>query len=381
MVDSGKPLMMYSERINNAASKEDVGVILKEVEKDRTVDERVKMVVRAYAYAKKYDPKSEVIPETKPESTKIRIPASMQEPDNFMTPNGSALSQTDAQNDAAWKAYLASQATLSPAKQPTPCGIKFHGDTGKYSLSYYDSQAKETKFKDMENSWSGVILAVRWLAKWKYAPESKHNIRTREFESFRDEPITLLKSERGNRERDAEVVETRYSDYNAFKTALAMQVPMTDTIKYPYDLVGSIYVYSPDLENPQHGKVFRYRFSGTTRSAFFDYLKEGVSEFMTTFGVSGPFTMASKDAEGKDKTYFTGTFSRSEVPVAMRLDVIRAAREIKTWLDAAPGQKKRGGSFQDPTAPQELSGGIPVPSLMPIEAPEEEEIKVEDIPF
>lgn len=270
--------------------------------------------------------------------------------------------------DRAWQTYVGSRRELAPARAPRPCGIRFHGDTGKYSLSYFDAQARETAFVNDIGLPHGVILAVRWLCKWKFDPNGHYDILTREFEAFKSEPIELLKIDR-NAARDAEFQTTRYEDYQAFKLAMGMKDPITGDVKYPFDLTASIYLFAPQLENPQGAKVFRYRFAGSTRSAFFDYLKGGVAEYVTVLGVSDPQEMATKDEKtGEAKTFYTGTFTRMEVPPEMRRGVMDAYKEIRQWLDEGPKKKDGGHEARPAIAAAPAPAQLSKPAFIPPEA-------------
>lgn len=268
--------------------------------------------------------------------------------------------------DLAWQKYVQAQQELTPTRAPRPCGIKFHGDTGKYSLSYYDPKIKETAFQDIPSPWTGVVIAVRYLVRWKYDEKSRYDIVSREFMSFRHEPITVMKIDRET--RDGEFQETRYADYADLKAKLAMPIPMTEEVRYPFDLVASVYVFSPDLTNPQGARVFRYRFAGTTRNAFFDYMRAGVSDCLTTFGASEPQDMPTKAQDGKKKIYYTGTFVRGEIPKTMRMDIIKAHEELSLWLNEGPKRRsmpeiavQESRAAELPAPPVEDDSNVPEP--------------------
>jgi hypothetical protein len=291
--------------------------------------------------------------------------------DQFVAPAQTAITTRDME----WEAYLNKQANLSTSRTPSPCGIKFHGDKGTYSLSYFDAASKETKFQDVKVGWSGVILAVRWFAKWKYDPNASQEIKTREFSMFRDEPISLLTIDKQNRQNVP--TEENYFDYSAFKAAYAMPVPKTDKIKYPFDLFASVYVYAPDVENPVGAKVLRYRFSGTTRSAFFDYMKTcGLTGVLTTFGTSEPQLKPTKGQDGKDEVYYIGSFSSSEVPTEMRKGVMQASDELNKWFQSW----KQKTSQAEVSSEKMLTEGVPMPEMLPVKDLDQD-MNIEDIPF
>ncbi len=280
--------------------------------------------------------------------------------------------------DQEWETYQKSQSLMVPNRAPSPCGIKFHGDSGKYSLSYFDQGSKETKFQDIE-PWHGVIVAVRWFAKWKFKENSPFDVRTREFSIFRGEPINLLKINKGN--RDEVPTEKVYSDYGDFKAKLGMTDEITGQTKYPFDLFCSAYVYAPDLKNPVEGKIVRYRFGGTTRSNFFDYMKTGVSGVVTSFGVSEKQLMPTKGPNGEDRFYYTGTFKGSPVPPEMRRGVMDATKELNNWF-ASWNQQKEVQTVNEPVAE------LPTKTFdkdseefVPPPYPKEESVDVSDIPF
>lgn len=247
------------------------------------------------------------------------------------------------------------------SSRPTPDGVKLNGNTGKFSRSKWNKDAKKTEFFDME-PFEGVVLAVRFFVKWKFNSNAKYDIRSKEFSEFRDEPIELLKIDLTN--RGNEPTTKTYADYADMKAQNALPDPMTGAVKSPFDLFVSLYVLTG-------GEVVRYRFKGDTRSAWFDFqgLYRTLPVIVTKFGVSEPKAMPARPGE-EAKVYYSGTFEYSrDVDGTLCDEVMRAMKDMETWFAF---WKK-----ESPAAPVKLEAGY----VAALPAPEDDEIRVEDIPF
>lgn len=277
------------------------------------------------------------------------------------------VSKAVAVPDEAWAAFQAkAEASAARSSRPTPDGIRLNGNTGVFSRSKYNSETKETEFTDFEGStFKGVVLAVRYFAKWKYKEHAKFDIRTREFSDFKTERIELVKRETVT---GATPSSKFYDSYADFKDAVSIQDPESGDVKAPYDLWISVYALVA-------GDVIRLRAKGDSRGAWFDYQKtvKALPLVVTEFGVSDPIEMPARKGE-EAKVYYHVTFkSLGDVPAEDRAAVMAAVSDMDFWF----------ASFkQSQATPVASPAQEAVPALAAGRSDtEEDEIKIEDIPF
>ncbi|MCK9598064.1 MAG: hypothetical protein M0R37_12045 [Bacteroidales bacterium] len=299
----------------------------------------------------------------------------------------------------AWEQMIAAQEAEAGPSMPTPATLKLHGNLGQFNV--IRRVEKESQFsKVIGDSLKVVILAVRYLAKWKYEEKAPVSVMTREFADFND-PVTLLTID--NLNRDNEASERVYRSYADFKADVVTTDKITQKVKSPFDLYVSLYVLVPahrevltDKEGKEVGEAFevpssvmRLRVKGDGRSNFFDAkLPRAVSSVVVEVGAEKKES-PQKDKDGKALTYFAATFEVvGDVPTDKRSVVLSAMGDLKAWMGFY--EAKRSGaapaiaaSVARPALPPATSSDEP-----PLEDMEpdytrkdEEEIKIEDIPF
>jgi hypothetical protein len=260
----------------------------------------------------------------------------------------------------AWDAYQKrALAVTARSSRPNIKGLRLNGNTGDFSASSYDAEKKETVYEEFakeDKKFPGVILAVRYFAKWKFKENAPFTVLSREFADFRHDPITLLKIDNINKGNKPE--EKVYDNYAAFKDAFVKVDDMDGSTKSPFDLWVSLYVFVA-------GDLIRYRFKGASRAAWFDFTKD-VPDYplhLVEFGVSEPIEMPAKEGEDP-KVYYAATFADlGGVPADHQNGVIEASSALHTWF----------GSF---TQTEQVS------TVAALGAGEDTEVvALEDIPF
>ena len=229
-----------------------------------------------------------------------------------------------AVHDEAWAKYQAEQEAKSGNRRPTPPGLRLNGKTGVFSRSEYNADSKETEFKDLEEkSFDGVILAVRYLARWKWRENAVFSIGTKEFKDFKNERIELIKRENV---AGAVPVSKFYANYAEFKETVASVDKETGESKSPFDLLVSLYV----LVN---GEIIRFRGKGETRSAWFTYTQSVKSPKTVVTAIGASDLITERDGKAVPVPYYHATFtSKGDVPAELRGQVIEAANDLDTWF-------------------------------------------------
>jgi hypothetical protein len=284
--------------------------------------------------------------------------------------------QNEIQPVTSIDSFISAMQNLEPNKQslPRPAEIKLDGNTGKYSIRSYNQETKEYTEKDFGTQgidsmiFDGSILLVKWFAQWKYKPETKLIIRTKEFLNFNDSEIELLKIDLEEKDKAKKTtVHDKFNSYGEFKSKYQKVDEITGAVSSPFDLWASIFLFS-FAEN----KIVNYKFKGITRSNFFDYLKdyknlEGnqprvMAEAKTQFG-----TVSADKPDGSGK-YFSGSFktiglnSKEEMQV-----IVQAFNDLVNWMNSFKNVEKV-------EVETELIGNQ-------IEEIANDEIKLSDIPF
>jgi len=276
--------------------------------------------------------------------------------------------QEIAITDDEWKAFeQAETAKFTVNSFPTPPAMKFHGDRGIYSIGCRNKETKEFEFTDIGKEWQGVVLAVRWFVRWKHDPNSTLDVRTKEFQNFTDERITLLKIDKQN--RGGEAPSKDYQDYQAFKQSFVKEDEITGKKSSPYDLHFSLYILRGDT-------VVRYRGKGLTRSGWFDYSKEVLAPttVLTQFGCSEKIELDQVDPEtGEKKFYYTGTFASVDpAPAEMRAAVMRSSKELHAWFASYEQSQEAIEPMTPIAAPEVAQIAEPDDELPPIDCPTSE---------
>lgn len=260
----------------------------------------------------------------------------------------------------SWEAYQRLQETaFAKDSYPTPPAVKFKGDTGVYYRSKLN-ESGEWEREELGREFRGVVLAVRWFARWKYKENAPFDIRTREFSDFQRERIELLKIDNANRSSEAEV--KAFDNYRAFKQNYTKKDDEMGTETVPFDLYGSLYVL-------KDGEVVRYRFKGTTRSNWFDYMKatSNPAGVVTLFGCSeAQDKPTGKGKEGESDVYYSGTFTDlGEIPQEDRPKVMAAARDLFAWFRAWEEKRDEARPVEAVSAPDMTHPALGEPVAMP----------------
>lgn len=251
--------------------------------------------------------------------------------------------------------------------------------------------------------WSGVIVRVAFMSQTKYKPDAVYQKFTREFTNFKTEPIEVLKRVFGPAGK-TESVKT-FENYQEFKAASMLKNEDGEPAGSAYDLKACLYVYH--LERKQVVKVV---IGGTARSEWFAYNnfqdkeEEGIvsapwrvtvpgskhlEEVVTTF-LSTP-DKTPKGLEYHRLSFLGSRFTTNEEMLAVLDQQKKVADWVEGWKKATEKPEVAGASLDsiNALAPKTaLNMGQPV-SEMQVNAtiaasksePEEDEIRLEDIPF
>jgi len=218
---------------------------------------------------------------------------------------------------------------------PSPKMLRLDGNTGEFVLKSWNNETKQSEDKPFATPFQGTVILYKYFVQWKYktTPEGI-KIMSREFTSFKDEKLELLKIDY-NQQSKTEVIGT-YENYGAFKEAVKTVDPITGKESFPFDFWVTLYVYAHEL-----GEVVRFKFKGTTRAAWFDYNNgyrldmadiEDICQVTTEFGTKKEDKPKSSTQEEAD-TYFSGTFTTSRVNTEVEMiEIMKSAKYLASWM-------------------------------------------------
>lgn len=224
-----------------------------------------------------------------------------------------------------------SSSTISPKI------LRLDGNTGKSILKSWNSETKQREDKPFSTPFLGTIILYKYFVQWKYGttPEGA-NVMSREFSSFKDEQIELLKIDY-NQNNKTEVIGT-WDNYSAFKKAKEKTDDVTGKESYPFDFWCTLYIYVEEL-----GEVVRLKFKGDSRKEWFDYNSdfrrdmedvEDICEITTSFG-SVKAEMAKSANQTEAKFYYRASFDtvRLNTPEEMN-SIMVATRFLIKWMNS-----------------------------------------------
>lgn len=281
----------------------------------------------------------------------------------------------------------AMEAQSMPARN-SPLEISLDGNNGTYSIRKFNPNTKKWDDEPFGESpysaWNGTVLYVRWYIRWKYAENSKIDVFSDEFRSWKD-PIRIFKTDWNKPKESRTIVYDNLEDYSALKAKYSQVDPVTEKSKSLFDLCASLYVYVPT-----HDAVMNFKMKGSTRSNLFDYLGaykaiDGVEdvpramvEVDTLFGVEKKLMPAK---EGKpEKFFFSGTFrsvrklTEKELPKIQEM-FLRLAQWLKSTDSPQASPRTISSDHDAPEDVEPVVVGENAPSSV------EEGIRLEDIPF
>jgi len=222
--------------------------------------------------------------------------------------------------------------------------LRHNGETGEWMVREVDGERnadEATKFEtDKDGSWSGIVVAVAFMAQTKYKKDAVAQKMTREFTNFKNEPIELLKRTFGP-EGKTEFLRT-FPTYQDFKAASVLKDEEGNPSGSAYDLKVCLYVYH--LERKQ---VVKLVVGGSGRTEWFAYdkMRRGASEEGT---ISTPWRMGvpgarlleevvtrfttSKEKTDKGLEYHRLSFDATGYCPADRMaEVLDVADKIAAW--------------------------------------------------
>ena len=249
----------------------------------------------------------------------------------------------------------------------SPKMLRLDGNTGEYVIKHWNNEAKQSEDKPFATPFLGTVILYKYFVQWKYktTPEGI-KIMSREFSSVKDEKLELLKIDY-NKQNKTEVMGV-YDSYGAFKEAVKTVDPITKKEAFPFDFWVTLYVYVHEL-----GEVVRFKFKGSTRSAWFDYNSgyrldmadvEDICQVTTEFGTLKEEKPKSSTQEEAD-SYYSGTFKTVRVNSEIEmLEIMKSARYLAAWI----------ASFNKESSHEEEI-------VIQKEEPQVHEIDVSQIPF
>jgi len=285
--------------------------------------------------------------------------------------------------------------------------IRLNGKTGEWLESVPDTE-NEGKFKNVpmaqpdgtpvSESFGAVILRIAFFYEHKgdWRPDgkggmknmSKINRRTREFENFRDEQIELLDFSEGK----TTTLKT-FADQPAFKAYSTPKDEEGNLGAPMYAMKAALYVYHLSL-----GRLYKLIVSGSSIAEVFEYRNQKKSTngtitipwklaFENAIDISQiktVFTKHEHDAPNGGKAYFVsfkavGVCSDEEMKA-----VIDQNDKIFAWVEGWKAAQKKVDPTLAPKSSMEeklSEAGLVAPEDDGYVPPQEEEIRMEDIPF
>ncbi|MFA6018527.1 MAG: hypothetical protein WC776_05110 [Patescibacteria group bacterium] len=245
-------------------------------------------------------------------------------------------------------------------------------------------------------SWKGVVLRVAFKAQSKYKPDAVVQKVTREFTSWKEEPIELMKRTFGS-EGKTELLKT-YLNYQDFKAGTMLKDEDGNPVSSPFDLKVCLYVYH--LERRQ---TLKLECGGTARSEWFEYEKSKASG---DGGIkSTPWKQSFPDAKVLDEivTEFSSTLDKNAKGLEYHhlnfkavgvvgedriVEVLDESDKIQAWVDAWKKVNAKPSSDADKLSKiNSMASEKPLPIIhvdeeeTPFVRESKEEIRLEDIPF
>lgn len=185
-----------------------------------------------------------------------------------------------------------------------PAYIRLDSESGKYFEAKWN-EAEKKQDKVFMDDLQGSILLVKWFAKQKYDEHARIILRTREFSSFTDEWVELLKIDGENT-----TTEKGFPSYQEFRNEYSTENKLTGKKQSPFDLWASLYIYEW-----KKNRVINLKVKGTSRKAIFDYLRQwnkslekdvkSISQILTDF--------KSSYVQGEKINYHVATFKTLKV--------------------------------------------------------------------
>lgn len=261
---------------------------------------------------------------------------------------------------------------------PMPQIIKLDGNSGLFITRKYDADAKKmvAEFFEGGKGWTGTILLVKWFAQGKYEPGNKIVSRTREFFSFRDEPVELLQMDYAKSKEERTTVAGSYESYPDFKNAFTTKNPLSGKESSPFDLWFSVYVY-----NWSTNEIVNLRGKGTSRSNLFTYLgsykgvlerkPKALAEVKTMFGSEAHDKPKSSTAQDNEKYHAISFTSLALNPSEEVTLVKNATINLMHWMDSFKSKDANGQPTRHEIVEDEIDHGVGG----------DQEIRLEDIPF
>lgn len=245
---------------------------------------------------------------------------------NNQLANTSNLSQAE---------FLQAMANLEGGNQRNrPQTIRLNGQTGKWETRKWNQGLKAMESVVIGDSWNGIILFVKYFAKWKFGTtKPNQSIRTREFMFFKNEQIELLDIDYSKNENNTESLGF-FQDYTSFKREHANIDKVTDKETFPFDLWCSLYILR--LEDMT---VVNVNMKGQSRSNLFDYKTgyknaqpnaKALAQVVTVFG-----SEAYKMPGDASKEYCGASFKADAiVGDDVMLSVQKATQELVQWMQS-----------------------------------------------
>lgn len=297
----------------------------------------------------------------------------------------------------------AEQRTMGPSF-PMP-RVRHNGEKGSWMVREVGPDDKlepeEKEFPDIsaDGKWGGVILRVAFFAQSKYKPDVPFRKMTREFTDFKNERIELLKQTFGEKGRTETL--RSFANYDDFKAQTIPKDEEGNLLASPYELRVALYVW-----NFKRKQVIRFAVGGSGRTEWFEYGRNKPSGEANILSI--PWRMTFPDAKllQEIKTIVSTHSTKTDKGLEYHRVSFRAGgrctdEEIKEvfemqarvnawdkgWKEFHAKNKAEEVAETDTIAAVEEHFGIesePMPvaaAHVPMQRDEEQEIRIEDIPF
>lgn len=242
----------------------------------------------------------------------------------------------------------------------------------------YESEKYERPFR-------GVILKVRMFLKLKYKyAEGKPGIVTNEFDSYADDELITVKKQDEDKIYQPEFI----GNYKQINEKYSLKDDTT--IEKKLDLHHAIYVLT-DIDSKT---VMRIDSKGLSRSNFFDYMNKfsrRKGDFMSAHWTNFDSEISDTDFRGKPRQAPIAAF-KFEKSDRLVLEEMKRIEEIQVEFEKQLIERDKmfsGEKVEElkpaeelPTIQIEEPAEDPMETLPePPDVPEEEEVKIEDVPF
>jgi hypothetical protein len=238
----------------------------------------------------------------------------------------------------------------------------------------------------------GILIKVRMFLKlkFKYA-EGKPKVVTNEFDSYSDDYLIFVKEKK--REEGAKYEEVFVGNYKQVKEKYSLKNDQGKVEDKKLELHHAIYVL--DIET---GEIVRFDSTGLSRSHFFEYInsfsRRGLDKMSSTFTVIDS-ELSDTDFNGKPRKTQIAAFSftkSDQLTVDQLIKVEKIQIEFEKQLrerDKMFGNAKEEIVPVDSVEQPEPQKTLPVINLddeqaslgLPQDGDEEEEVRLEDVPF